>query len=313
MAHEVETMAYANEVPWHGLGKNVPPNATVDEMLVAAGLDWQVTKQPLYLRRADGTYRATKRFALVRDSDEEILTYTSEGWTPFQNRDALNFFRRFAEAGSISLETAGSLRRGRVIWALAKINHSFEAKRGDRVNGYILLVSPHEVGSAISVRTTSVRVVCANTMALATRTDEGVHYRQNHMSEFDEAAARAAVERAHEHMSEAARQAKTLANLKLGMHDTVRFLGQFFGHPQMSDEEIADEERWSQSLRGVMESVISAPGADPGTGWGVLAGVTHWCDHVAGRSADARLTRSWLGDYARLKEDVSDGLMMLAS
>jgi phage/plasmid-like protein (TIGR03299 family) len=311
MAHEVETMAYANEVPWHGLGNRVPPNATVDEMLIAAGLNWEVRKEPLYIN-LNGTYRKTERFALVRDSDNEILTYTGPAWTPFQNRDALNFFRRFAEAGSISLETAGSLRKGRVIWALARINHSFEAKPGDRVNGYLLLVSPHEVGTAISVRTTSVRVVCANTMALATRTDEGVHYRQNHMSEFDEAAARAAVERAHEHMSQAARQAKILANMKIGLRDTVRFLGQFFGHPQMTDEEISDEERWSQSLRGVMESVISAPGADPGTGWGVLAGVTHWCDHVAGRSADARMTRSWLGDYARLKEDVNEGLLMLA-
>ena len=26
MAHNIETMAYAGEVPWHGLGKRVSPN-----------------------------------------------------------------------------------------------------------------------------------------------------------------------------------------------------------------------------------------------------------------------------------------------
>ena len=39
MAHNVETMAYAGEVPWHGLGKRVPADLTSDQMLQAAGLD----------------------------------------------------------------------------------------------------------------------------------------------------------------------------------------------------------------------------------------------------------------------------------
>ena len=44
MAHNVETMAYAGEVPWHGLGYRVPMDLTPDQMLEAASLDWTVTK-----------------------------------------------------------------------------------------------------------------------------------------------------------------------------------------------------------------------------------------------------------------------------
>ena len=33
MAHAVETMAYAGEVPWHGLGKQVLPDLTPEQML----------------------------------------------------------------------------------------------------------------------------------------------------------------------------------------------------------------------------------------------------------------------------------------
>ena len=36
MAHAVETMAYAGETPWHGLGVQVEDNLTPQEMLVAA-------------------------------------------------------------------------------------------------------------------------------------------------------------------------------------------------------------------------------------------------------------------------------------
>ena len=42
MAHQVETMAYAGAVPWHGLGKEVLPDLTPEQMLYEAGLDWSV-------------------------------------------------------------------------------------------------------------------------------------------------------------------------------------------------------------------------------------------------------------------------------
>ena len=48
MSHEVETMAYAGKVPWHGLGRKVDENMSPDEMLVAAQLDWTVSKRQGY-------------------------------------------------------------------------------------------------------------------------------------------------------------------------------------------------------------------------------------------------------------------------
>ena len=48
MAHMVETMAYAGELPWHGLGTKVDENIGVDGMLKEAGLDWRVAKIPSF-------------------------------------------------------------------------------------------------------------------------------------------------------------------------------------------------------------------------------------------------------------------------
>ena len=47
MAHMVETMAYAGELPWHGLGTKVPADLTPEQMLEAAELDWTVDKVDL--------------------------------------------------------------------------------------------------------------------------------------------------------------------------------------------------------------------------------------------------------------------------
>ena len=48
MAHEVETMAYAGAVPWHGLGKQVDDTMSPQEMLQAAQIDWTVSKRPAF-------------------------------------------------------------------------------------------------------------------------------------------------------------------------------------------------------------------------------------------------------------------------
>ena len=52
MAHMVETMAYAGELPWHGLGTKVSNDISVDEMMVEAGLDWNVVKVPAFASHA---------------------------------------------------------------------------------------------------------------------------------------------------------------------------------------------------------------------------------------------------------------------
>ena len=53
MAHLVETMAYAGEVPWHGLGTPVSNDLTPGQMMDKAGLDWSVTKVPAFIKVGD--------------------------------------------------------------------------------------------------------------------------------------------------------------------------------------------------------------------------------------------------------------------
>ena len=47
MAAAVETMFYAGQTPWHGLGKAVPAEVTAQEAIKLAGLDWKVSKVPM--------------------------------------------------------------------------------------------------------------------------------------------------------------------------------------------------------------------------------------------------------------------------
>lgn len=322
MSHEVESMAYANEVPWHGLGAKIEGNVLSKKFLKAAGLDWEVRKMPLVAidEETDEAHAVPGRFGLIRSGDNRCLTVTGASWKPLQNKEVLGFMDDYVRAGGATLETAGSLRDGKIVWGLAKLKYDFEVTRGDKVGGYLLFTSPHEVGKAITIRTTTVRVVCANTMALANRPGMGsTEYRQSHLQEFNVDEARARVAEAHEHLSWMEKGYKAMKKLKLSTQDAVdKVLIPSIAPNLIDNEDLieARKEKGDEALpkvfRDILESVSNAPGADVGTGWGVLNGVTHYYDHVHGRNNATRMHVSWVGPGATNKQRVSDRLLELA-
>ena len=317
MAHCVESMAFAGQVPWHNLGNNVDPDSTIEEMLVAAGIDWTVDLCPVFTKAKDGTMvKLPLKRALVRSTDNKVLTVTGDFWKQLQNKDAMEFFREYTESGGARLETAGSLRGGKLIWALASINKSFTVKgsKNDVVKGYILLSSPHEVGKRIKVRTTSTRVVCANTLAMAER--DAVQYSQTHTTKFDVATARASIQLAQDQIKQMEEQINKLAGKKMSTFDSLRVLAEFFSPApegvSLDDHTkvlMGDPGSHSKAFDSLLLSLNKAPGAQPDTAWGVLNGVTHFIDHVAGKENEARLYNSWFGDRAKIKTDVMDKLL----
>ena len=115
MAHEVEIvngvaqMAYAGELPWHGLGVPVSNDLTPMQMMQKAGLDWEVEKVDAFVRWK-GDNVATGQQALIRSTDGKVLTNVGENWNPVQNEEAFNFFAEYVAAGDMEMHTAGSLK-----------------------------------------------------------------------------------------------------------------------------------------------------------------------------------------------------------
>ena len=100
MSHEVEMvngqaqMAYAGEVPWHGLGTKVSTDLTPNQIMVKAGLDWSVDKVPTYAKVGD-TEVETGQEALIRSSDNKVLTQVGKNWYPVQNEEAFEYFSEY--------------------------------------------------------------------------------------------------------------------------------------------------------------------------------------------------------------------------
>lgn len=310
MSHEVETMAYAGATPWHGLGEQVEDTFTPEEMGKAAGLDWTVSQHPCFAKipMEDGTHIEvdTGKVALVRDTDKRVLTVSSANWNPLQNHQMLAYFKQFCAQGGAKMETAGSLRHGKHVWALANLGVGFELPGGDKTDGYLLFSNSHEVGKATEVRVTSVRVVCANTIAMALQGGSKSAYKQNHLTEFDLNRASEVISLARDTMVEQGNFAKKLLTVNLTRKDVMDFMNSLISDDMLTsaDLELFDEDPHAMSpkMQGLMRSYSEAPGATEGNAWGVLNAVTHYVDHGArSSSADARLSSAWFGAGSNLK------------
>lgn len=307
MSHEVESMAWTSEVPWHGLGTELKAGRTAEEWAKAAGLNWSVVRRKLYADDAKGQpRRIPNRFALVRDRDEKLMTITGHAWKPFQPAAMLAFWDEYVRAGAATMETAGSLKGGKVVWALANLKHEFTiGNKGDKVKGYLLCTSSMEVGVANRIRTTTVRVVCANTLAAA-ESSGVIEYSQDHRREFNIDAAREKIAKSHEALAAAEARMKVIAKLKISGDDFLnKVLMPTFGVEQGAE--------LPKPIMEILAANEKAPGAIPGNGWGALNAVTYWADHMAGRKPEARLNNSWLGINDTRKKRVEKLLMELAA
>ena len=315
MAHEVETMAWTNEKPWHGLGVSVSNNLTVDEMLEKAGLNWTVEQRPMFTLDQNGSHIPVKgQRALVRNTDNRILTTTGNRWHPVQNRDAFEFFKQFVDSTDITMETAGSLRQGQVVWGLANLGSGFTLPgTTDTLKGYVLLMSPHIQGRSVIAQCVTTRVVCANTLAIALN-EKGQHsYTHSHVRAFNPKEAAEMVGLARSAMSEFERNVALLTKLNLTQAEVFAILAPVY-QPQTTDlVQLSDPAEQNPSLRSVLASYTDAPGATPGTGWGLLNAVTYHADHRAGKNPDARLTSAWTGTEAARKTKVLASLLALAA
>lgn len=298
MAHELEIingeaqMAYraSQGLPWHGLGVPVSDDMTPQEMMQAAGLDWEVRKVPTFIN-IEGENIKTGQEALVRSTDNKILTQVGKGWNPVQNSEAFEFFNDFVSGGNMVMDTAGSLKEGQIVWALADINEGFSLFNGDEVNGYLLFSNPHMYGKSIDIRFVATRVVCNNTLTVALGENTQAGLRVNHRSQFDPERVKEILGLSHNKMEEFKNAAEFLGSRQFVQKDMEKYFGIVFGESTKVDKKL------SRTAEQAMEIVETQPGAEfaEGSYWQLLNAVTYMCDHKLGRSNDTRMASSWYG------------------
>lgn len=299
MAHMIEMvngkaqMAYAGDVPWHGLGTQVPADLTPEQMLEAAGLNWSVRKVPAYAEIA-GQQVAVGHSALVRSFDDSILDIVSDDWNPVQNAEAFEFFNDFIAAGDMEMHTAGSLRDGQIVWALAKVKESFELFKGDKIDAYLLFSNFHRYGFSTDVRFTPIRVVCNNTLTLSLNSKVERMAKVSHRKQFVADDVKEMLGVSKEKLAKYKEMAAYLGSKRYNDETIVEYFTRIFPVTGSSENK---KKEVSKNAALALDVLDNQPGAQyaPGTFWQAFNAVTYVTDHLAGRNADNRLQSAWYG------------------
>ena len=187
MAHQLETwqdgtasFVTAREHAWHRLGTVLPAALTAAQAMEHARLaNWNVRKvalQTVPVLDAEGvtaSLEVPEHFATVRThpvfGTPDVLGVVGRDYQPIQNEEHADLLDLLvAEAGS-HFETAGSLRGGRGVFLSMKLPDTMLIGGVDPVEVYLIALNSHDGTSAFRLLVSPVRVVCANTQAMAVR------------------------------------------------------------------------------------------------------------------------------------------------
>ncbi len=168
MSHNINTMMYAGETPWHQLGTYVgQKEITSREAIIKAGLDWEVELVPLVT--ATGLNVDMKK-AVVRKDTQVALGVVGNQYQPYQNTEAFAFLDSLVGRESAVYHTAGALGNGERIWILIKLPDVLRVGKDDIIEKYFLATNSHDGMYSIKHLFTPIRVVCQNTLKQAIAT-----------------------------------------------------------------------------------------------------------------------------------------------
>lgn len=305
MSHEVEKMAYVGETPWHGLGEALPGDIPFDEWFIHSGLNWQVRETPVLFESSDETRIFKGQKVLFRSDTLRPLSVVSDRYNVVQPADVLEFYRSLVEEFGFSLETAGVLREGKRVWALARTNGDISLLGTDNIRSYLLLATSYDGTFATTAQPTDVRVVCRNTLHRSLNSAQ-VALKIPHNTKFDAANAKVQLGLTQEMANSWQLTLETLARCKISAATASHVLKNALRLPEVitSSTDKANQGHYQKILdmfekKEFMGSDLEAANE---TTWGLVNCVTEYIDFKKrARTQASRLDNAWFGEGAALK------------
>lgn len=286
--HNVETMFYAGETPWHKLGTKVAHALTSDEALVAAGLDWQVQREPIFTREGN---QVSDWVLNRRNRDGQVLGVVGEKYQIVQNDEAFQWVDELV-GEAVRFETAGALAQGKRVWMTARLLEEHTIL-GDPAVVYLTFTNGHDGRHAVQVVASPVRVVCQNTLNLATATalrSWSVNHSRNVHTRLSEA--QRTLQLTHRYLEELDDLAVTMSRTPVAQSDWVTVCKDLI--PPTKHELPATTAR-----RDLLMAAWYRPDQAEwmGTAWGALNAVSWVTSHaVPSRNPEQAMTRFLDGD-----------------
>ncbi len=318
MAHQISIVngraeaAYKNTPAWHGLGRVIAGITDSDAMRDAAGLTWEPEKHPLFASVPSGDdarsmVEVPGQYAVCRSDNNGVLGVVGENYRVFGNRRMFEFLDALQKDNVMQYESAGALKGGQIIWALAKMPADAEIVPGDTVMQYALITSHNNGNGGIHILPTNTRVVCWNTLTAAIDGNRPIWH--THTMEQKLVAAHHYLSQFSIAFSDYVESGRALARKAYTQADAIEFFARMF--PIEADASKAAQTIRETTTNKILENLGShrnTIGGIDGTFWSLYNATTEYFDHQAkylGKNelaaSEQRMVSTLLGPRAEQK------------
>jgi phage/plasmid-like protein (TIGR03299 family) len=228
-----------------------------------------------------------------------------------QPKEVMEFFRDLISTHNMTIETAGSLKDGKRIWALAKTGDAHKVLGNDLVNSYLLIATSYDLTFSTLAQFTSVRVVCNNTLQQSMR-DFISRVAIPHFRDFNAAHVHEQLGLGRAQWGAFSQALDVIAKLKIDALKAESVIKSVLKVP---------EDGIPSAARSHVAPILKlfngeGMGSDIAgkTGWGLVNAVTEYTDqHKRARNQGNRLDSAWFGEGAALKDAVFQEVLELAA
>lgn len=270
---------------WENIGKDITEATNVKEALHISGLDYEVTKAPIYL---SSKKRIEGKFATKIKGTDEVLGIVGNDYTLIQNQEAFEFIDHIVGEG-LKFVKAGMAANNNLVYVIGKLPEEKILK--DKIAPYIIFQNSHSGFTTLKAAICPLRIVCQNQFKVAFKGANdtvSLRHTKNISGRLHEA--EEVLSLSNSYMSVVKREAESLANLKISDNDAVQIVNALFPYDEISATERvknAMNERRTRLL-GIYKTTEDL--ADyVGTGYGMIQAYADMVTH----NESQRKTKTW--------------------
>jgi phage/plasmid-like protein (TIGR03299 family) len=316
MAHHFASGVFYGQSAWHGLGTTLSEDDnrrfSTDDTLCLAGACFDVNKIPQFIE-LNGEKVLTGAYATVRTDTGAVLGTVGEKYTPLQNTEQFKWFQPFLDTKEVAFETAGVLKDGAIVWALARIlsgDGVVDVGGGDTIAKYLMTYTSHDGSLATGVMFAPIRTVCWNTLSMNLSSDVAkqlkVRHTKRQMTTLNEI--RETISLMDREFQMTASQFQKLKRAIINKDDMVKYCKIVF--------ECDKEEKLSTRMGNIIERCVSLAmdgmGNNGETAWDAYNGITQWLTYERG-SNNNRQHQNAFGPGAAINQRALKVAMQLAN
>lgn len=307
---------------WHSRGKVIPADDdrrfSIRDCIKLSEMDWTVERGECFYVHGDEVDVIPDKYALLRrnkDGSIRPLSVVGSKYCVLQNDAAFGFFQPWLDTKEVSIETAGSLKDGAVVWVLAKILRGDVEFGGESVAKYLMLSTTHDGTEATRVGFTPIRVVCWNTLSMAHSTSASRLLKVRHTASQQQTLAtiRETIDLVDQQFVATGAQYARMMSCGLSLAELRRYVKVVLDvDPEVREKDLGTRTRNRIDL--IVALALGGIGqSGEMTAWSAYNGVTEYVTHHAGTDSEKRLSSNMGGAYASMNRRAFDLAVQLAA